>query len=227
MGYKKWTFAWCLGAASEALFYIAVLALWFLCETHDYVREMWSVAIDSRFGAWLPQAHSNGWGGTTFVSLATGLNIALVKFESFLKSLDEIKSRWEKEVESELEQAEVTSALADDEGFHKVVEEKVRESLSKATETNSRFWRKSRWWAQRLMIIGVVYLFIQYSVGFLGIIMLCPVLSAWLAKLWARSTLKDSTSRIVDAARLHHQVMLACNNKKITDIEQQLTNSMK
>lgn len=133
----------------------------------------------------LPQSDHDGWGGLSFISVATGLNLALVKLEAFIKSLESVKSEWIKEVEKELIGEGSGGALADP-NTAKQAEDVLRirctKLIDEINEENSALWRLCRAFAKRCTYLGFVFLFFQYSAGFLALILLFPAIGTFAAR---------------------------------------------
>lgn len=216
---RRWGVMWWFCVTFEVLFYLFCIIFWSLFYFHQPCQLTWNSAISSPFGFLLPQAKFAGWGGASFISVTVGFNLALVKFESFLKSLDEVKSRWEQDVLKDLKKSGAQSAMADEGGFEKVINQKVQAKLIEANEFNARWWRMSRWWSQRLFVIGLLFLFTQHSAGLLALVMCIPAVVAWVTKSWARHILKSDTSSIVKGAEMVRDMLAKDRNAKITAIE--------
>ena len=134
----------------------------------------------------LPNSSHEGWAGISFVSTCTGLNIALVKFESFIKSLDDVKKNWrreaEKKIEKEFTPAQLSALRADDDkskelsdGLNECCQREI-EQAHRDSEDKWIFWRK---WAFRNTILGFLVMFWQFSGGVLAIVLIIPAIGTW------------------------------------------------
>jgi hypothetical protein len=162
-----------------------------------------------------PQSNHEGWGGLSFISVATGLNLALVKLEAFIKSLESVKTEWIKGVEKQLIGEEFAGALADENTAQQaqdVLRKHCTKLIEKINEENARLWNICRGFAKRCTYAGFGFLFFQYSAGFLAPILLFPALGAYGARVFCTRKLFDKVDGGIDMKR--ELITLALANSK-------------
>lgn len=151
---------------------------------------------------WLVSPAHEGLGGLSYLSLTTGLNIAIVKFEAFKKSNEEFKANWQAEADK-MARERFPTEIVDDELRDKLktyISNRSAVLLENGYETHlSRaiFWREV---ALRLAVVGSAALFVQCSVGVFGLILFAPVIGIWLSKEKCWSNFKLKMDRVIDAA---------------------------
>jgi hypothetical protein len=147
----------------------------------------------------LPQWHDGGWGGKPFMSVATGLNLALVKFETFFKSLEDVERHFKNDVDTVIDEKGGGTYLADEEVLTVVNREK-NTYLAEVKADNSRRWFWARWLAYRMVYWGFGLLFFQCSVGILALIFLTPAAITFSSKRRAIQFLDSKIEAVVRMA---------------------------
>ncbi len=149
----------------------------------------------------LPSAKHEGCGGFSYMTLTTGLNLALVKFEVFVKTLKEIEDQWNDEIAAQMrtfpaaQVDDASSQLIDQYLINHVQEEK-----RKAYAEHKRLGLHWRWLAIRLTVLGLVLLFFQYSAGLLGLLFVLPVLGSVHAKRKCKTRLNETLATLKNFA---------------------------
>ena len=137
------------------------------------------------YKAMLPQADGKSWGGTSFISVCTGLNLALVKFELFRKTFKDVSESLNERHQKLLQTHKVAEIGADEStaGKYRHAIASEFETYSKACyERQFEYGIRFRIWSIQLMILGFAALFFQWSVGLYGLCFLFPVLFCWRVK---------------------------------------------
>lgn len=150
----------------------------------------------------LPSYQHTGLAGFSFISVTTGLNLALVKFEVFVKSLEDIQKQWQAEIDQQLLQLPETKV---DDTYTPEIDKFIKNAIMTETKTAyeehrsiGMFWR---WWAIRFNIMGLALLFFQCSAGVLGLIFVLPVLGSVRAKNKCKTKLNDEINSLKKLAR--------------------------
>lgn len=133
---------------------------------------------------------SKGYGGLSFTGLATGLNLALVKLDSFRKTLKDVKEAWQEQLDAILDgfsavRADDKFRVKLDDWVKKEGKSQIDEALSRH-KTHGMIWRR---FAIRMSVIGFILAFVQMSSGFLGIFFLLPALGWFVSKLAIERTM--------------------------------------
>ncbi len=123
---------------------------------HSLYESTGTIALAHLF---LPSSSHEGLAGMSYISLTTGLNFAMVKFEAFRKTVDEFEAQWKLEVD-ELIAKKCPAGKADDE---------FRNALNAEIETHCREV------ALFIAVVGSIALFLQLSLGFLGVFLFFAV----------------------------------------------------
>lgn len=144
--------------------------------------------------AWLlPSPKADSLAGLSFISVTTGLNLALVKFELFRKSYKDIKE-WLAEQHDDILGKKVRELIGFDdaaiEDYRNFVVAKLESIAGTCHDTQYKYGLRFRRWAISYLFIGLFALFTQWSLGFLGLALLIPVFSLWCIK--TRATKKFS-----------------------------------
>lgn len=128
----------------------------------------------------------------------TGLNIAIVKLQSFLKAQEEVQRRW---VERAVKRSEAKlPGLAVEEDvipeFRKDVKKECQSCLDGIN--NDKMWCWSFWsrWAIRMSMIGFLCMAFQYSAGILVLPMAAPIVATWLLSRTIRDELFTEMSGV-------------------------------
>lgn len=198
-----------------------------------FLRHYYEDPLSKEFAHhWLPSPEHGGLGGLSYLSVTTGLNLAMVKFEVFKKSLKDVEAQWKEEIDAQLGDA-YADAKADD--VHRgrmraALESHVKDRLQDSYEKH-RFmvlcWRAV---AIPLVIVGLAALFFQFSAGAGGVIFVVPVLGAWVAKLFCKwelsrevRTLVPFAKRVADDLKNQQAALQAEVNSTVADEFHRLT----
>lgn len=138
----------------------------------------------------LPKPSNEGYGSMSFITLATGFNVALVKFEMFRKSLDDVRKYWQDSVDKRVADANLEDYMADDKVVE-MVRERKENHLQTIYEQNEKCWLKGRCWALRMLVLGGIILFYNHSGGVLAIPLIFPAIYTWICKTQYTSSLTD------------------------------------
>lgn len=179
----------------ELTIFFVVLATILFCPSF---RGWWWESVAGDYKHLFPQPLDQGWGGRSFISVATGLNLALVKLESWLKSLKDIRERWEAEISEKICSEKLEMYLADDE-VRSLAVGQCRSHLQKAELSNTKSWAVSRHLAVLLTLAGFFFLFIQYSAGVLSLSLLLPVCVTAAARVFIQGRLMKQVDHCVES----------------------------
>lgn len=137
---------------------------------------------DSRKSLCIPEllmfcCENRGFSPATFISLATGLNIALAKWEPFKKSLLDVDGQFKVEFDSEIARRKDAHLVVDDKlGYERMIRQMCNEKLTLILTDNGRTWQLARRWAVTLCVTGFVLLFLRASAGAWGGLLVLPTL---------------------------------------------------
>lgn len=144
------------------------------------------------------------WGGLTFISVCTGLNLAMVKFELFRKTYKDLKEVWNQHILDQLTGGGlVASALDDDAGLKlkKSIESECNKHLDSAYEAHWKRGLAYRSLAIQCCVLGFLALFMQWSGGIFSLVLLFPVLGQWITKCSCAKALERAVEIIMPFGR--------------------------
>lgn len=131
----------------------------------------------------LSQSIDKGFGGFSFISAITGLNLAIIKFHYSLKPISEIEELLKIKVEKRLQ-----SILTSSDNGSLPLQVKMKELIHfKANEAwNARnqmgwLWRRL---AIHMSVVGLFLLFFNVAAGFFGIMLAIPVIGVAYTSRW-------------------------------------------
>jgi hypothetical protein len=139
---------------------------------------------------------NKGWGNASFLSLCTGLNIAIAKIEAFSKSLTDVDTRFEEIKKQQLNGTHVGTSLAD-EMMLVIFTTASNRILNEATIKNRARWLRARKASVYCSYIGGAAIFFQVSLGFLGILLLWPLWETWVSKKQSSREIKDKLDELI------------------------------
>ena len=150
----------------------------------------------------LPSGYGKGLAGLSYISLVTGLNLAMVKFELFRKTQKDVMEQWQSDLAAQLEKH--PSIVADDERRQKLFNYclKTVKKWHGVYNTKSLKWRSI---AVRLTVLGTACLYFQHSAGALGVLFLSPIIASWRSKCKCKSELERETDTIIEFVREEEQ----------------------
>lgn len=202
---NKWGLKEYLELAFWLVVSICVFAFHF-CGWFEFIHAQYRLEDTSVIMHYLmPSQLHQGLAGFSFISVTTGLNLAMVKFEVFSKSLKEIELQWQDEIDEQL--SAYPSSRVDDEKRTMIdayLEKHIKSKTKIAYTEHKDLGLKWRWLAIRLNIIGLLCLFFQLSAGLLGIIFVFPVLGAVQAKQRCKGKLKTEIETLLNFAASTH-----------------------
>lgn len=151
----------------------------------------------------LPSSGNEGFAGFSFTSLATGLNIAMVKFELFRKSMSDIESQWKEEYDEQMQEKGYAKLKSDDStrnSLVKAVQRTCDQALATSYKEHKRrglLWRSV---AIRMTFVGLVCLFFHFSAGMLGAVLLAPAIAASWAKYVCKNKCREDVATVLQVA---------------------------
>lgn len=178
--------------ARESAIWLIVYLAWISWEACPLAEE---ARIWTRSGFWwknlLPQHDNSGWGSLSFVSCVTGLNLAIVKLQSFLKTQEDAQRRWTREAVARVRKksAELSVAEGSASKFEQAAArmcEKILDDINVQHRGCWVFWSR---FAVRMVIVGFLCLIFQYSAGIMFIPLLAPIIATWILGWRARKSL--------------------------------------
>lgn len=179
----------------------------------------------------LPQWPSSGIAPSSFISLATGLNIALAKWETFLKTLldleDYIKKCSEEEIrKTKLAEPDLAAYLADEKSAHDLKSDFEFER-EKVEKTAGAEMVGHRWWAFVFAWIGGSMLFLNFSAGIPGAALMIPLVKAYRTRSRAKKALRITIPVTLDRHVRRSKTFASSATLKATEIENRLSEPAK
>ncbi len=151
----------------------------------------------------LPASNNQGFGGLTLISVATGLNIALIKIEAFTKSLTDISAQLTKIKEEEIDRLGVVAAFVDNSEHLCALTarcEKFRKEIEAANHKTLKNCKIGAWWA---FWGGITALFFQTSLGLLALALFIPTAWSWGKSWHARRTIREKVRTHIETVKEH------------------------
>lgn len=138
----------------------------------------------------------------SFVSTVTGLNLAIVKLQSFLKAQEDAQARWVTEgITTALERhPELIADEPSAEQFRQSVRQRSKKYVEEFNISNLQYWAMLNRCAVRATVMGFMCLIFGYSAGVLGFFMLSPVIASWILGRFTAEHLYKQTDTICDLA---------------------------
>lgn len=178
--------------------------------------------------AWLayliPQAKNVGAGPLSFVSTVTGLNLAIVKLQSFLKSQEDAQARWTAEAIKRAmdNRPELNADEPTNDSFKRAVQEKSKKYVSELNASNLKWWAMWNRWAVRVTILGFLCLIFGYSAGILVLPMLAPVVATWILGRLTSEGLFNKIDTVCDLAADFVSRLRIESGRTLLDVEKRL-----